>query len=92
MGLCLSIQVTSPNTKRFFDINVKDSSNCTVCKTIMTKVKTMLQDKKTESEILDYIRSDLCDKNQQYAEMVIFACKNLIQYFLNIYFYSSAKQ
>ena len=48
MGLCLSIQVTSPNTKRFFDINVKDSGNCSVCKTIMEKVKTMLDDKKSE--------------------------------------------
>ena len=70
MGLCLAIQVTSPNTKRFFDINVRDSSNCSVCKLVMAKVKSMIQDKKTESDILDYIRADLCDKNQQYAEMV----------------------
>jgi hypothetical protein len=70
MGLCLAIQVTSPNTKRFFDINVRDSSNCSVCKVVMSKVKSMIQDKKTESDILEYIRADLCDKNPQFADMV----------------------
>lgn len=73
MGLCLKVQVTGP-TEKFYDLNVRNPLNCTLCKVVFNQVKKMLTEQKSQAKILDYVDIQLCQKVGKSKEM----CKTLI--------------
>lgn len=73
MGLCLKVQVEE-NTQKFYDLDVRNPLNCTLCKVVFNQVKKMLADQKSQARILTYIDINLCQKIGKSREM----CKTLI--------------
>lgn len=79
MGLCLNVQVewqptASSTDLKFYDLNVRNDLNCTLCKMVLLQVKLMLNDKKSEQKILDYINQNLCARTGRSKE----TCRTLI--------------
>ncbi len=75
MGLCLKVQVSDEFINEpFFDLQVRNPLNCTLCKLVITQVKQMLTDNKKQAEILQYIDTNLCAKVGKTKEI----CKSLI--------------
>jgi hypothetical protein len=66
LGLCLKVQVGEGTAKcherKFYDLNVRNDLNCTLCKMVVTQVKTMLLQQQSEQRILDYVNKRLCSK------------------------------
>lgn len=62
MGLCLKIQVTDDQNEKFYDLNVRNTLNCTLCKMVFEQVKRMLSEQKSQAKIIDYINTNLCLK------------------------------
>ncbi|RNA12359.1 proactivator polypeptide-like [Brachionus plicatilis] len=73
MGLCLKIQVEQSEPK-FYDLNVRNPLNCTLCKVVFNQVKKMLADQRSQAKILTYIDGNLCQKIGKSREL----CKTLI--------------
>jgi saposin len=75
MGLCLKVQVSDEFVnEKFFDLQVRNPLNCTLCKLVINQVKQMLTDNKKQAEILNYIDTNLCAKVGKTKEL----CKSLI--------------
>jgi len=76
MGLCLKVQVSDTlYNEKFYDMNTRNSMNCTLCKMVVAEVKRKLSDNKSEAEVIDYINARLCDKIGKSKEL----CKSLIE-------------
>ncbi|CAF0924419.1 unnamed protein product [Brachionus calyciflorus] len=73
MGLCLKVQITKP-TEKFYDLEVRNPLNCTLCKVVFQQVKKMLTDQKSQAKILSYVDVNLCQKVGKSKEL----CKTLI--------------
>jgi hypothetical protein len=73
MGMCLQSQVGEGWKKasgchgelKFYDLNVRNDLNCTLCKLVVNQVRTMLIQKESEQRILDYVNKRLCAKTGQ---------------------------
>jgi saposin len=75
MGLCLKVQVSDTQVnEQFFDLQVRNAVNCTLCKMVVTEVKHMITDNKKQAEIIAYINTNLCEKVGRTKEL----CKSLI--------------
>lgn len=75
MGLCLKIQVTDEYiNEKFYDLNVRNTLNCTLCKIVFEQVKHMLSQEQSQAKILSYIDVNLCLKVGKSKEL----CKSLI--------------
>lgn len=75
MGFCLKIQVNAiEGETRFYDLNVRDSVNCTLCKMVFTQVKRMISNEVEQQKIVNYINANLCAKVGRSKEL----CRTLI--------------
>lgn len=72
MGFCLKVQVTN---ERIYDLNLRNSLNCTLCKMVFTEVKKKLSQHEEEERIINYINKNLCEKVGKSKEM----CRTLIE-------------
>jgi hypothetical protein len=77
LGLCLKVQVGEGTGKchpepKFYDLDVRNDLNCTLCKLVITQVKTMLTQQQSEQRILDYVNKRLCAKTGRFYTLTLF--------------------
>lgn len=72
MGFCLKVQVRG---ERLYDLNVRNTLNCTLCKMVFAEVKKKLSNHDAEEHIIQYIDKNLCEKVGKQKEV----CKSLIE-------------
>lgn len=90
MGLCLKVQVDETRVAeetKFFDLNVRNKLNCTLCKMVVENVKKKLEEKQSQAMIIDYINHNLCEKVGSSKEL----CKSLIDAYAPLFFEIIAK-
>jgi hypothetical protein len=56
MGLCSKVQVSDEYIRdKFFDLNVRNKVNCTLCKMVVENVKKQLEEKQSQAIIIEVI-------------------------------------
>lgn len=76
MGLCFKSQVGTElhRVDEIFNFKLESNVNCTLCKMIITQVKQMLLNNKKQSDIINYVNKNLCEKAGKSKEI----CKTFI--------------
>jgi len=81
-GVCTRNQFEAQSQTLFFDLQARNPSNCTMCKMIVFEVKEMIANKKTESQIIDYISKNLCERVGNNREL----CKSILNTYSDWFF------
>jgi hypothetical protein len=71
-GMCRGNQLESQSEQAFLDLDARNPSNCTLCKMVILEVKSMIGNKKTQTEVIDFINKNLCEKVGENKEKVKF--------------------
>lgn len=71
IGFCLRVQAQG---ERLYDLNVRNTLNCTLCKMVFAEVKKKLSNHDEEQHIVEYIDKNLCERVGKQREV----CKSLI--------------
>jgi hypothetical protein len=75
MGFCRRNQLSLDNDEpQFYDLKSRTALNCTVCESVMDKVKSYISDKTSQATILGYIKAELCSRVESSAAL----CRQLV--------------